>query len=133
MGTRTLGRRPQAGRGHYYCPECQSVWGSLAWLDPALAAEWHEENTITPWHFKPYSGGAPVKWRCSTDPSHQWEATVIARSAGGLCPHCSMAGTSKIEQMFLAAAQRHDPDSGASRVGKWRVDVLVPSLALVIE
>lgn len=130
---RVLGRRPQAGRGHYYCPRCESVWGSLAWLDPELAAEWHPDNDLTAWHVKPFSGGVVVKWRCSVDPEHVWEAAVAERSAGRLCPRCSTAGTSQVEKAFLAAAQAHDAQAAAARIGRWRVDVLIPSLRLVIE
>lgn len=133
IAERTLGRRPQAGRGHYYCPRCESVWGSLAWLDPELAAEWHEENSLTPWHVKPYSGDVVAKWRCIANPEHEWEASVVDRSSGRLCPFCSTAGTSRVEQDFLAAAQSHDPDAAATRIGRWKVDVLVPSVRLVIE
>ena len=128
-----LGRRPQAGRGHFYCPECESVWGSLAWLDPELAAEWHPENELTPWHVKPFSGGVVVRWRCSVNPDHEWDAAVADRSAGRLCPECSTAGTSQIEKAFLTAAQAHDVFAPAARIGRWRVDVLVPSRRLVIE
>jgi Probable Zinc-ribbon domain/Protein of unknown function (DUF559) len=130
---RTLGRRPQAGRGRYYCPACESVWGSLAWLDPELAAEWHPDNELTPWHVKPFSGGVVVKWRCSANPDHEWEASVIDRSSGRLCPLCSTAGTSQIERAFLVAAQAIDSDADAARVGRWKVDILVPSVGLIIE
>lgn len=133
IGSRTLGRRPQAGAGHFYCPKCESVWGSLAWMDPVLATEWHPDNELTAWHVKPFSGGVVVKWRCSTDPGHVWEESVIARSAGRLCPQCSTAGTSQIEQAFAEAAQQLDPAAAAGRVGRWRVDVLVPSLNLIVE
>lgn len=130
---RTLGRRPQAGRGHHYCPRCKSVWGSLAWLNPELAAEWHEDNALTPWHVKPFSAGFVVKWRCTADPGHEWKASVIDRSSGRLCPFCSTAGTSQIEQAFLTAAQSLDSDAASTRIGRWKVDVLVPSVRLVIE
>lgn len=130
---RELGRRPQAGRGHYYCPKCESVFGSLAWLDPELAAEWHEDNKLTPWHVKPFSGGVVAKWRCAANPEHVWDAAVIDRSAGRLCPHCSTAGTSQIEKAFRSAAQAIDPDADADRIDRWKVDVLVPSVRLVIE
>ena len=133
IGLRTLGRRPQAGRGHYYCPRCKSVWGSLAWLDPELAAEWHPDNELTAWHVKPFSGGVVAKWRCSVNAAHEWEASVIDRSSGRLCPQCSTAGTSQIEKAFLAAAQSIDPDADAARMGRWRVDVLMPSLKLIVE
>ena len=131
--TRALGRRPQAGRGHYLCPQCETVWGSLAWLDPELASEWHKENDITPWHVRPYSSGVVVKWRCVADPAHEWNASVIDRSAGRLCPNCSTAGTSQIERAFLTAARLVDADARAARIGRWKVDVLVPTLRLVIE
>lgn len=130
---RILRRRPQAGRGHWFCPNCESVFGSLAWLDPALASEWHEDNDLTPWHVKPFSGNVVVKWRCGADPSHEWEAAVADRSAGRLCPHCSTAGTSKVEQDFLATTQRHHADASPARVGRWRIDILVPGLRLAVE
>lgn len=133
IGHRTLGRRPQAGRGHYYCPKCESVWGSLAWQDPELAAEWHPANELTPWHVKPFSGGHRVKWRCATNSIHEWEASVVDRSSGRLCPLCSMAGTSTIEKALLASAQAVDPDADAAKLGRWWVDVLMPSLMLVVE
>jgi hypothetical protein len=133
VAERVLGRRPQAGRCHYYCPACESVWGSLAWLDPDLAAEWHPDNALTAWHVKPYSGGVVVRWRCGVNSEHEWEASVVDRSAGRLCPHCSTAGTSQIEKIFVAAAQAHDPEAGPARIGRWKVDLLVPSVGLVIE
>jgi hypothetical protein len=131
--TRTLGRRPQAGRGHFYCPKCESVWGSLAWVDPELAAEWHPDNLLTAWHAKPFATGMTVRWRCSANPEHEWDAKVSDRSSGRLCPMCSTAGTSSIERAFLAAVKEHDPLADAARVDRWRVDVLAPSLGLVLE
>lgn len=130
---RTLGRRPQAGRGHYYCPRCESEWGSLAWLDPELASEWHPANEISAWHVRPFSGGTVVRWRCSANPEHEWEAAVAERSAGRLCPYCSTAGTSQIERLFLEAAQAIDPEAAPVTLNRWRVDVLMPSRRLVIE
>lgn len=133
IAQRVLGRRPQAGRGHHYCPRCESTWGSLAWQDPELAAEWHPDNDRTAWHVKPFASAAPVLWRCAADPEHQWRATVSDRSSGRLCPQCSTAGTSRIEQQFLAAAQHLDPDAQAAVLGRWRVDVLLPRHNLVVE
>ncbi|GAA1504046.1 hypothetical protein GCM10009740_39450 [Terrabacter terrae] len=130
---RVLGRRPQAGRGHYYCPKCESAWGSLAWLDPELASEWHPDNRLSAWHVKPFSGGVIAKWRCSTNPEHEWAASVIDRSSGRLCPMCSTAGTSQIEKKFLAAVQAHDPSADAATLGRWRVDVFAPAFGLIVE
>ncbi|WP_353357983.1 zinc-ribbon domain-containing protein [Intrasporangium sp. DVR] len=109
------------------------MFGSLAWLDPELAAEWHEDNDLTPWHVKPFSAGVVAKWRCAANPEHVWDAAVIDRSSGRLCPLCSTAGTSMIEKAFLAAAQSLDPDAHAARIDRWRVDVLIPSARLVVE
>lgn len=131
ISDRVLGRRPQAGRGRYYCPRCESVWGSLAWIDPELASEWHPSNALTPWHVKPFSVGTTATWQCAN--GHVWDAPVINRSAGAQCPKCSMAGTSHIEQEFLAAARVIDPEAHPARIGKWRVDVFLPAASLVIE
>lgn len=133
ISARQLGRRPQAGRGVYYCPQCESQFGSLAWLDPELAAEWHEDNTLTAWHIKPFSVGVTVKWRCAADASHEFTAKVSDRSHGKLCPHCSKSGISKIETDFLRAAREYYPDSFSGRIGSWKLDILIPSLLLVIE
>ena len=133
IADRALGRRPQAGQGVYYCPKCESQFGSLAWLDPELAAEWHEDNELTAWHVKPFSAGVTVKWRCTADPAHEFVAKVSDRSHGKLCPHCSTAGTSKPERDFLTAAQEDYPDAYSGRIGRWRLDILIPSILLVIE
>ena len=41
--------------------------------------------------------------------------------------------TSQIEKLFLAASQEIDPDADSATLNRWRVDVLMPSLGLVIE
>lgn len=135
IGARTLGRRPQRGRGHYYCPQCESVFGSLAWLDPETAAEWHEDNPSTPWHVRPTSklAQASVNWRCSQNPAHVWDTSVSARWNGSGCPQCATSGTSRIEKRFAEAAQLYDAASSPSKDNGWRLDVLVPSLRLIIE
>ncbi|WP_245721799.1 zinc-ribbon domain-containing protein [Nocardia crassostreae] len=37
------------------CPACRSILGSLAWLDPGLAAEWSPNNPVSPWHVRPHA------------------------------------------------------------------------------
>lgn len=58
---------------------------------------------------------------------------MIDRSSGRLCPLCSTAGSSQIEKLFLAAAQKIDPEADSAKLNRWRVDVLMPRIGLVIE
>ena len=54
---------------------------SLQALCPQLASEWHPEKNcpLTPDQVVPGSG-KKVWWRCSVDPSHEWEAVIGERT-----------------------------------------------------
>ena len=79
------------GRG---CPFCTSrlvgPTNSLRAVAPELAAEWHEEkNEFTPDDVVPGSNRR-AWWRCSKDPTHEWDAVVASRYRLGTgCPFCS--------------------------------------------
>lgn len=73
---------------------------------------------------RPLESRRPLRWARTSRP----EAVTWRRN-----PRSSTAGTSRIEQDFLAAAQSHDPDATSTRIGRWKVDVLVQSVRLVIE
>jgi Probable Zinc-ribbon domain len=77
------------------CPHCARLGRGIAPLSrrrPDLAREWVEAvganvRGLTPETVTPGSG-ALVRWRCSTDPAHVFEATVRRRARGFGCPHC---------------------------------------------
>lgn len=125
----------------YRCPACKSILDSLGYRDPALALEWHPDNPMTPFHVRPFTDQV-VRWRCTTELTHEWTATVSSRSAGTACPRCSTAGTSVPEQELSAAltSQGMDVAHGASVTrasgGRpWRVDMLITAGAhrVVVE
>lgn len=120
-------------RGGSLCPQCGDTFGSLAWIDPELAGEWHECNSASAWHVRPFSDIGPVWWRCSKDPTHEFQASLVERSSGKKCPFCSTAGTSGVEKEFLRAFEAKFPEAAPARIGRWRVDIFVPELSLVVE
>ena len=63
--------------------------GSLAEINPALAAEWHpvKNKKVTPDMVSP-SSGKKLWWKCSIC-GFEWEASLDHRSRGSGCPACS--------------------------------------------
>lgn len=75
------------------CPFCRgyfaSVSNSVASLFPELAREWHPRNAKNPSEAVATSHDK-AWWRCSADPTHEWEAVIASRAIRGLgCPGCS--------------------------------------------
>ncbi|MFC1354652.1 MAG: zinc-ribbon domain-containing protein [gamma proteobacterium symbiont of Clathrolucina costata] len=68
---------------------------------PKIAAEWNFEKNTIDISDVTYGSAQPVWWRCSRDPSHEWEASVASRTnkRGGKCPYCS--GSRVTEQNSL--------------------------------
>ncbi|WP_197446794.1 zinc-ribbon domain-containing protein [Tautonia plasticadhaerens] len=107
--------RTTGGKG---CPFCAgrraSVTNSLASLFPALAAEWHPERNgdLTP---DGVVAGSHRKawWRCSKDPEHVWQATVVDRTTRGIgCPNCGgrvATATNSLAGQFPAVAAEWHP------------------------
>lgn len=88
------------------CPKCDSVFGSLAYVWPEVAAEWSEKNPVSPWQISP-SAKTPFEpeWVCIENNEHIWTAKVANRTHGGAgCPICKPSGTSKIEKLHAEAA-----------------------------
>jgi len=78
------------GRGCPYCAgKAVSDTNSLKALYPDIAAEWHptKNGELTPDMVTP-GVGKKVWWKCSEDPSHEWEAAIYSRTSGHGCPHC---------------------------------------------
>ena len=81
-----------AGKG---CPMCSgraaSPSTSLRTLHPRLASEWHSERNgdLIPDRYKARKQQKRVWWRCSRNPTHEWQAVIASRVAGRGCPMCS--------------------------------------------
>src|SRR3989338_267532 len=77
------------------CPFCSnrklSSTNSLAYLFPAIAAEWHPTKNADLLPSKIVAGsGCKVWWQCPQGPDHEWQAKVVDRTRAGTgCPCCS--------------------------------------------
>jgi hypothetical protein len=84
------------GRGCRYCARGSKYVAkgkSLADRFPEIAKEWHPtlNSPLTPAELLPGSSRR-VWWQCTTNPTHQWDATVVVRTnkkSRGICPFCS--------------------------------------------
>jgi hypothetical protein len=91
------------------CPFCDcqrlSVTNSLASRYPELAKEWHptKNGSLTP--DQVIAGTAKrVWWRCSIDPSHEWEALISNRTQHRRgCPACNSGWTLQTIRTFVAS------------------------------
>lgn len=130
-------QEPVVARNKYKrqrCPQCFTILDSLAWYDPGLAAEWSDENPVTPWHVRPHAQtGFIPKWVCAVNPLHIWEAPLASRSNGSECPDCRQTGKSRVELDHLAAAKTvfgkvrsgaNVRDKAFSSRKVWSVDIL---------
>lgn len=63
---------------------------SLLAINPTLAAEWDYEGNypLTPDMFLPGTE-LKVKWICSKNPNHKWEALINSRNRGVNCRYCA--------------------------------------------
>lgn len=125
------------------CPMCSGLVAtattSLRALHPHIAAEWHPQKNqaLTADNIRPGSD-KKVWWRCSRNPSHEWQATVLNRVKGSGCPVCTLAPRSR-DEIFLACELQaffdFDLDDHKLNVaGKWfDVDIIIQELGLVIE
>lgn len=138
--TRTRNQSPKTGG----CPICASRIiaqdNSLAILAPDLASQWHQtlNGDLTPADVVPGSR-KKVWWRCDIDERHVWEAAIFKRNAGGDCPFCVPAWTSK--QQIKIALECHevlgiDPDDHKIKPKNGRVmdcDIIDRKRGIVIE
>jgi hypothetical protein len=79
-----------AGRGCPYCANRKvSSTNSLTSKHPSIAAEWHpkKNSPLTASDVLPGSQRR-VWWQCSSNPNHEWTATLNARTSGNRCPVC---------------------------------------------
>lgn len=79
--------------------------------DPAyrlLIQEWHPDNEMDPSQVAPMSH-AKVKWQCSQNPTHVWQASIALRARGTGCPKCwalAKRGSKRRNSVTVAATER---------------------------
>lgn len=91
------------------CPNCKPFVSPkltnsnrLSMVRPDLVEEWHPGNPS----ISNYAIGSNkrVKWRCSTNSTHEWTATIASRCFHGTnCPYCS--GNAVCEDNCLATVR----------------------------
>ena len=120
------------------CPVCAGRkvlrgFNDLTTTHPELAAEWSPKNgDLTP---EMVSAGShkKIEWVCGD--VHSWVSTVYHRAlhAKG-CPKCCLQRTSKIEgELFRHLSEEFSDAEQGVRVGRWSVDVLIPSVSAAVE
>jgi hypothetical protein len=72
----------------------------LATMHPDLAAEWHptKNDDLTPSDIYGQTT-RKVWWRCSTDASHEWDASPQKRAQGRGCPKCGHERTAQAKKV----------------------------------
>lgn len=120
----------------YRCPECETILDSLAYHYPDVAAQWSDENELSPWQIRPNTSklSPPPLWVCPTDPTHTWRAMPAQRINGSGCPECKTVGKSAVERLYAQAAKKVWGNSASGKRvfsdqftnhSSWSVDVLV--------
>ena len=122
------------------CPYCSnklvSKENSLSSVYPSLAKEFHKENNFPLSADKVLAGSTkPVWWRCTVNPSHEWELSPYARKGGEIgCPFCSTAGMSKPELRIIAELTPIFSDLEHRRkFSGTEVDIYLPECSIGIE
>ncbi len=127
------------------CPACKSILGSLAWVDPGLAAEWAPDNSVSPWHVRPNATLLfTPSWVCANNTAHVWTSPLSTRRVGAGCPECRETGKSRIELLYHEAALEvfGDARSGVTLTSdefnsrdRWTADIFVTSgpASIVVE
>lgn len=97
---------------------------ALATRYPELAREWHptKNGALTPATVASRAA-RKVYWRCSQDPGHVWQASVVARAesfeaqGSAMCPRCRPRprGPSLVQRAPRLAKEWHPTKNGALR------------------
>jgi len=111
------------------CPVCSgrqivSGYNDLQSSRPDLMKEWHPKKNVGLDPSKIAAGtGKKIWWRCSTDPSHEWQATGDARAGRGSgCLYCSKqrvaVGQTDLASQNPELAKLWDEKRNATRASK---------------
>ena len=105
---------------------------SLAALYPSLIPEWSPENDRSPYDVYPGSDYKAL-WVCK-DCGLEWEASCYSRSKlGSGCPHCSNRISDPEKNLRKSLIPFNASQSPQTKLGKWNVDIYIPSSKIVIE
>lgn len=126
-------------KGHG-CPYCSGRMATnernLAIVFPDLVKEWHPtKNAMPPTAYTP-AAHAKVWWKCSKNPTHEWEALICNRTCGLKvnCPKCCL---SKLELETDRVLTRLNVAFVAQKIFKdlpqYRYDFFVPEWNTLIE
>ena len=117
------------------CPYCSNqkagYENTLEKKYPELAKEWDKEkNTLKPSEVV-FGSHKKVWWKCKK--GHSWMTAVKHRAINKTnCPKCNMS-TSIPEIRLLCELKSLFEVSWQSKIGKYKVDIFIPSLSIVIE
>ncbi|MCA4157722.1 zinc-ribbon domain-containing protein [Priestia megaterium] len=130
---------------NYGCPFCSNrkiiaSENSLAVIHPELAKEWHptKNGELLPDELAPTSG-KKVWWKCSYNPSHEWESYISNRQRGVGCPSCANEQQSSFAEQLLFFHFEKIFKETKNRFlicidGKdYELDIFIPELKLGIE
>ncbi len=89
------------------CPKCKE--NPLALAYPVIASEWHPtKNKNQSIGTISVASGHKVWWRCSENPSHEWQAVVRNRTLNqGGCPVCKHGWSVNAIRGFVGALKQH--------------------------
>ncbi len=86
------------------CPCCAGrkivLSNCLATTHPDIATEWHEKNKLTPKEVT-HSSNKRVWFKCSVDPTHEWQCLIYDRTRGTQCPFCASSKGEKLIKEYL--------------------------------
>lgn len=88
------------------CPYCSgkksSLENNLQIKYPEVAKEWHpDKNPKTPDEYT-MASGEKVWWKCSKNPNHEWEATIVNRTSKKTgCPVCNSKGVNYTNNLSI--------------------------------
>lgn len=127
------------------CPCCANLKivesNCLNTTHPELIEEWNwEKNELLP-NSVVWGTRKKVWWKCKINNNHVWEAAIANRATKRKqgCPFCRVTNTSKneLEIMFelMLIFKEINPENHIVKVNSkiYRVDILIPSLKLIIE
>jgi len=123
------------------CPNCEKILNSIGWRYPELANEWSPSNDISPWHVRA-SHNILLNWICANNKDHIWDARLVSRIKGSMCPYCKETNKSQVEDIFYNEACKLFTNvsssvqiSHPSFTHFWTVDILsqIGSKKIVIE
>lgn len=114
---------------------------SIAFHFPHLLDEWHPTRNLprVPQSAPPASS-IPIWWRCSVC-DFEWDTLPVVRARGGGCPECYTLGLPASRDELHLSAELIELLPVGSSTGlvsdgdgvRWMVDIIVPSLRLLVE